>query len=378
MDRGLVALGLVGVVLVVGGCMGSVDVSEVGGPNAGDVDVDDFKIGGSDLPACGNANYTTSPVPIDRLSTIEALGNVNPPAHTIPSPHMYFTVDTPGTKLRAPGNVSIQGVSESSAYEDGTLLRSDYSIRFQLCDGVSGYFKHVKALSPQLRSNLERVRCEWDNGTATGKSYRSCDFAGNQQVAAGTVLGTVGNENTGTFDFGTKDERRTLGYANQSRYREGLLTTACPIEYYEDEPKAALYEKVKRVGEPRCGAVMQDVSGTLQGNWYTGGAQADDRRNWEKQLAFIHWNENASKAMISVGGIVTEPGWYRFTPAHTGTVNREFSEVTPDGRVYCYESEHMQGKIIVEMLDAGTIRIENRPGDCTGEYTFDEPSVYRR
>ena len=75
------------------------------------------------------------------------------------------------------------------------------------------------------------------------------------------------------------------------------------------------------------------------------------------------------------------PGRYTFTPTGEGLVNREFSQVTPDGNVYCYDTDAAQGQnftrpekvlILLQMPDASTIRVGKGNGSCSNPQVMGE------
>ena len=114
---------------------------------------------------------------------------------------------------------------------------------------------------------------------------------------------------------------------------------------------------------------MQDLPGTAQGNWFgdeTGGAIPERNR-----IALVHDNVDPGIPVFSISDEF--PFWgagaWRFTPAATGFVNRDFSAVMP-GNVYCYEGmrvgETNSGTVLIEVFGTGAetanrLRIE-RPG----------------
>ena len=67
-------------------------------------------------------------------------------------------------------------------------------------------------------------------------------------------------------------------------------------------------------------------------------------------------------------------GLYAFTPERSGTVNRDFADVRPDGTTYCYERFHSgrtpsalnlasaAGAILLRMPSATTIAVEFQQG----------------
>ena len=90
--------------------------------------------------------------------------------------------------------------------------------------------------------------------------------------------------------------------------------------------------------------------------------------------------------VVSIAGILTSPSKYEFYPKNSGRINREFTQVTPDGNTYCYQSEDVEkfqnsrptGKIVVQMTGDETLKIEHQQGSCTGSETLSNPEVYRR
>jgi len=323
------------------------------------------------LPECNNQLFTVTPVDLNEVYEISPLGNLGPPAHTIPTEHMYFHISAGGSStkkipLRAPGDIFILEVIDNS--------RGDFSIRFALCDEVYGYYNHVKGLSSDLQSVLEAVECT----VYTHSAGDSCSKSVFHRVDAGTVLGEVGDLQ-GNFDFGAFDFRTILDYANPSRYGEigqaRSLHIVCPIELYDDETKKILYDKVARSGGPKCGVVMQDLPGTLQGNWFQGDVKS--YTDWTLHLAFVHDNEEPSKSVISIGGYFTNAGKWEFEAESSGLVNREFGDVKSDGNIYCYDLSQ-SGRLVVQLISDTELRIESQSRSCSSSISFDDPEIYAR
>ena len=146
------------------------------------------------------------------------------------------------------------------------------------------------------------------------------------------------------------------------------------------------YDLSPRTAEPRCGEVMQDIPGTAQGNWYTGeiGAHA----NWSQELALVHDNVDPALAAISIGGQVMDHGVWLFRPESSGLINRDFSEVTTDGMVYCYQGASTDqggqnntpfpGRLLVALTSPTEMLVEQQDGGCSGCGAFVDPVTYRR
>ncbi|MFQ6010828.1 MAG: hypothetical protein ACE5KG_01490, partial [Nitrososphaerales archaeon] len=302
---------------------------------------------------------------------ISPLGNLHPPDHTIPTEHMYFHIGPGGTAtvrtaVRAPGDVFLLEVVGKPG--------GDFSMRFALCKDVFGYYNHVKTLSDEVQSMIADVECErWTHNPGNLCSKRLF-----QKVDAGMILGEVGAPQ-GNFDFGAFDHRVILDYANPSRYgevgRTRSLHIVCPIDLFDDETKNILYGKVARSDRPKCGIVMQDLPGTLQGNWFQGDTEASS--DWTRHLAFVHDNEEPSKSVVSVGGYFTDAGKWEFEAVSSGFINREFKDVKPDGNIYCYDLGQA-GRLLVQLTNENELRVESQAGACSSNSSFEEPTVYAR
>lgn len=346
----------------------------------------------SQLPDCNNPKFTVPPADLNDIIEISPLGAINPPGHTLPTPHLYFhiSVGQQSTKivdLKAPADIYIISVSSDS--DDLVPERTEYSIGFALCKDVFGYFNHVKEISEELKKELAKDKCE----TFTDNHGNSCAKKIVYKAAAGTVIGGVGHKQ-GNFDFGAYDFRKQLGYVNTASYgdlqgkgfgRPRLLYAICPLELYDTETKERFYSKISRTIEPICGDVMQDVPSSLQGSWFYEDGRAD--MEWSKHLTFGHDSMYSNKAIIAVAGIITRDNAaikWMFSPKESGTNNRRFSDVKNDGNIYCYDDSSLgsfgtsSGKILVQLTSNTELKIEYKDGSCSGNLAFDKPFSYHR
>ncbi|MCP6719823.1 MAG: hypothetical protein KJI72_00655 [Patescibacteria group bacterium] len=339
----------------------------------------------NNIPSCGDKKelFTVSPVDLDEIDDISPLGGLHPPGHTFPTEHIYIAVNEQGLTteiipLRAPGDIVITSVTSNSDFMAPD--RKDYSIKFSLCKDVHGYYNHVKEISDGLKEELNKVKC-----TKFGiGGDDSCEKRISYKVAAGTVIGGVGHLQ-GNFDLGTYDTRTLLEYVNMDRYSgERSIYIVCPLDYFEQKVQAELYGKIAREEAPRCGVVSQDVPATLQGNWFFG--DSNQVRPWDEHLSFVHSSDDPNYKVISVGGVFTDANFWKFVPAHSGTVNRDFDEVKADGKIYCYDNlkagnfgwSDLSGRIIVELTSDVDLKIEHQSGSCSGSYSFKTPTLYGR
>lgn len=325
------------------------------------------------LPECSEVELTVPPVDVESLYGIRALGKLNPPEHSLPTKHVYFQmedINPEGYELVSPGNVRLKEITVNRNLEQGI---EDYGIRFDLCKDVYGYFLHLDTLSSEIENLLN-----YDNCQQQGDKYVYCRVDLNYWVNAGDVLGTVGVD-ASVFDFGMRDSRVHLNFANPDRYSDNAVTTVCGLDYFDEETKAILYDKLLRNVEPLCGEVMQDVPGTLQGNWFYGNITADSPDTWDQEMTFIHDDMDYSKGIIGIGGVFTYPDKWYYNITHSGLFNREPSEVTPDGSIYCYEGEWNSGRIIVQLMNETAIQIEHHEDSyCDETVSFEDPVIYYR
>lgn len=325
----------------------------------------------SSLPSCGSnySFFTSSPVSLSNLDYIVPLGNLNPSGHTFPTDHVYPQIVNSATvPLYSPGNVTITQISAVDNYSSST---TDYSIYFKPCNEVEVYYLHVKTISTKLSNELVEP-FGWDSTYSTGgTTYRNRGKNMSLAISAGEQIGTASS-----FDIGTRDTRTTLNFANSERWTSyGYDHTVCPLDYYSSSLKSSLksllmgWSKTPRTVEPICGTVEQDIASTAQGAWFVSGTS----NSWggeDQHLALVHDNIDPTQAIFSIGTSMSASelsnGTYGFYP--TGLepeyVNRDFSEVTANGHIYCYRPMYLSGRIILELTNSTTIKIERQDGNC--------------
>lgn len=333
------------------------------------------------LPECDDLKFSTFPVDMNQVKSITPIGNLGPPGHTFPTdhPHIHIGEYQSGKAhpIYAPADVYITSV----AWQEGiTQDPVDYVIYFALCRDIVGYYNHVKTISDEVNKIIEKVECESFSTNSKG----SCTKVLLDRVEEGTLLGEVGLKQ-GNFDFGMIDLRKKLDFIRPERYPERTQHISCAFDYYGKIMKEQFYDLIERE-DGTCGHIMQDVPNTLKGNWFHESAPAENVVEWDVYLAFVNHYEVPSIQVVSIAGIFTEPSLYEFIPKQSGLVNREFSQVTADGNIYCYQSESVirewetkpRGKIIVQLIDDETLKIEHQSGACTGKFSLRNPATYMR
>ncbi|MBI3743922.1 MAG: hypothetical protein HY261_06530 [Chloroflexi bacterium] len=312
-------------------------------------------------PPCGATPLSVSPVRVENIRNLNPIGSLVPPDHVFPTPHMYFYVKNDAnpndieSPIFAPGDMVFDNIALRH-YD--TIARktdyTDYTLTFVVCDGLVGYFHHVRSLThPGLVAALKAQSCV-PQGTGNEKF---CQFPVRVTVKAGEQIGTTGDTlgGVGGLDMGVRDYRLATGrsaFANPDRWcgssgRDqniyGMCYTACPLEYLAADERAKIIDlfidftlTVRRTEEPKCGLFYSDMPGTAQGRWFAPVQQQFS----EAPNLYLGPNMFTSQlGEFSMGTSV--PGLrgaaYIFEPRDSGLVNRRFSDIR-DEQVYCFEN----------------------------------------
>lgn len=318
---------------------------------------------------------TAAPLNQADYNYIIPLGNLNPSGHVFPTDHIYFVLT--GGQVQVPvyavGSLLLQ--SADSTTKEGTGQPPEYKYVFE-CGGATVYYGHLSNPSSRIQSAIDRSSSPSCNSYSTGGDrYRYCSYTISIRVSAGEQVALTSGQSH-AFDLGSYDTSTTpLPYANSSRYYEAHLYATCPLDYYTSSLKQGLYGKlgngdVTRTVEPRCGEVEQDVAGTAQGDWFFSREMMED-----PHLALVHDNVVPARPVFSVGRSVPElsSGTYYYTAAASGLVNRDFSDITADGQVYCFDGLQTRwdedanaGTIILQLQSATTLKIERKSDTSCG------------
>src|SRR5262249_26311230 len=111
---------------------------------------------------------------------------------------------------------------------------------------------------------------------------------------------------------------------------------------------------------------MQDVPGTAAGNWGVPLAG----------LALVHDRVDPGVGVISISLGLNSGSW-RFAIAGSGTVNRDFRQVTGDGTTYCYDASaggDLPGIVLIQLTVDGPLLFEQQSvaGCGSGPWVFTE------
>ncbi|MCK9402333.1 MAG: hypothetical protein M0Q26_02945 [Chitinophagaceae bacterium] len=313
--------------------------------------------------------FTVVPFDTADITALVPLGNLNPPAHTFPTDHMYFYCFTllPSLPIKSPGNVRILRIGRTH-YNAGTSSdHYDYNIAMG-SDNSYLYWGHVSNLSPRLLNavnNFSTAKCEPTYSTG-GSTFAQCYLSVSLTASPGEIIGIANAKNgLAGMDFGA-----TIN---------GTGTN--PLEYFDARSRAMMEAKLgrydgkaKRTAAPIGGEINQDIVGTAQGNWFKQGLPRNPEDN---HIALVKDNIDPSKQVISVGISLTglPSNVYYFAPQPAGFVNRNFADVKTDANTYCYtlglanfpfpgNSVIPSTSVIIKLDNSNTLSVEKRNCNC--------------
>jgi len=367
---------------------------------------------GNSLPPCGSNQPLFSVLPVSSNDTVvlTPLGQMSPPDHVFPAPHQYIYVIDPTHPLDkeapvySPGDMVLTSIGLRHYNTLGSKTNYiDYTLVFYSCADFALYFHHVRSLRYQPFID------------AAAKILPTChfstqineDFCGGDvfiSVKAGETIGTTGDLKAGAYglDIGARDFRLPTGRsafvdpsrlcpANRSVYDR--CYAVCAFDYFPPGVRSQLrfssFDGTTRTEPPSCGTIYLDVKGSAQGYWFGPGSPAPGASPEANNIYMGPDNVKPSLGIFSVGttGGSLHPGKYSFIPATSGFINRNFSDITPDGEIYCYETKYLSGPshltpsavtvILLKLMDASTLQIEaENGGTCgSGPWTFGTNSV---
>ncbi|MBI2595123.1 hypothetical protein HYW46_00110 [Candidatus Daviesbacteria bacterium] len=359
------------------------------------------------LPLCqGSHLLVSSPMDLDKIPIIIPRGGISPLGHVLPSDHggiMYprawgQNLYIEETEIKAPGDGHIFRIERTLYSRNGKKEKEDYDIAFSPCREFVVYMGHVSTISKSLQKIIDLPKEYCDTHKENDLEYTFCTYPKVDYLThSGEVIGIVKSDGirVSGMDFGAFDTRtaelKFLGNFYPEARKLQTLHNVCPWDYYSSPLKEQLFDKLAAKSEPKCGSFMQDKDGTIAGNWQVKDYQhqSSDSGDWGQQFAVVHDHINPEIGIIAFGGMIHEPGMLGFEPTHTGVINREPTEVTADGKIYCYamgeggslsnqKSSIRSGKILIQLLGRTTLKAEFQQGSCDTIFKFNSPTIYER
>lgn len=346
------------------------------------------------IARCGSrtALYNTTPMAPTQIAGIGPMGGYSPPTHVFPIDHIFLylpvisAVSTLGDVV-APGDVVVTQVSRT-VWTAPTAF-TEYKIWFQPCTEHLAFFDHIGNLDPSI---LAQIGPFVSPGCSSSPGKTVCTQTVSFALTAGTFLGQAGGTISPALEFGASDTRNVpLVFLDPAAILNPPvdLYAVCPLDYFDPTDKALLYAKlgdstgtIPRTVAPLCGNIVPDLAATAKGKWFN--------PLFPKFLEAAHMtlgsdNANPANGVLSIGSTVTfaSADSYTFPAVAVGPYNRDFSTITVDGKVYCYQVLTLGNGaptpqlFLVQLTSATTLRIEAFvQADCGGgPWAFDPWSV---
>ncbi|MFM9048758.1 MAG: hypothetical protein ACKOMX_01765, partial [Actinomycetota bacterium] len=326
-------------------------------------------------PACPQYPLTHLATDLAALDSITPQGFMQPGAHNIPVPHMYYNTGDP-TSLKtdpngvayvsevvdvyAPGDMTLRGLVKQNVNRNGAKF-VEYMISFSVCEHLWFTTAHIFDVNPELLAAAEKSPLLANQCKAGGQQTDTQDCTYEYlryPIKGGTLIGKASGRAHG-FDFGFTDTKQPVpGKLDPGAFSPRWAAGVCHLNYYAPELRAKIQAKV--VGNNGCGQLVSDVPATASGVWLAVGKRMEAQREDLHVALAKHWSEKG-KLVMSIGNMTDIQGlpWgrYELTPTTSGN-NRDFALVKP-GEVVCYDA-----LIATRGMTAGpTVYITMKTGD---------------
>ncbi len=391
--------------------------------------------GSGKYPACpaNLSGILTAPL-IDpqSIAAMIPLGNVSPPGHTFPVDHIYFSLNTSEkVPLHAPADGWITHIMANSVMKTaGSPYEFEsFVVTYTICDGLvldfAGYNDVIQPVKDELAKYPQACKGGIKKTGHESAAEQQCDYQDlNIKVTAGQQIGytqrVMRSDGSGfnvpfeiwAADY-TKPARSDIDWSfyEDNRYAHAMCTFDLYAGSLKDQFDAKFgtwsegktkdkygnispgkAEFIPRTIQPLCGQIAQNISGSLQGAWFSHKPDKNDKSGSIGDagfgISFIHNNIDPSIGEVVIGGEFENKltGVIAFTPVHSGTINREPAEVKADGQVYCYSLNAgavnggylLDGKLLVRLIDDHSLEADHLPGTCSSTETFSKITKFMR
>jgi hypothetical protein len=295
-------------------------------------------------------NYITD---IDGIDSITPQGFMQPGAHALPVPHMYYNAgsttekDPNGVAYRskivnmyAPADMTLYGAAKLTYTMADGYKYSEWMMTWHFCGTYWMFNAHAGWLAPEVQSAIDKApvkNCQ--NGGQINSGSLDCyssRFA--IRIKAGTLYAKSSGRAHG-FDFGFTDASAPIPTRiNPRAYAPRWSAGLCHIKFYPTAMQAKIESKL--IGNNGCGQLVSDVEGTPQGVWL---AQSENRFSAQEDYHIAlakHWSDKDLLA-FTIGWNSEVPGTsggvFTFKPNLSGPNNKPFTSVK-NGEVMCYDN----------------------------------------
>ncbi len=313
--------------------------------------------GVTDIPglARGRVVFSHTPIDLSGVTSFVPMGEAN----VMPKDHGGFPLLAPAFPASVPvfavaGGTIVVAQRGTRGVEGNTY--DDWGLQIQHSTTIRANYGHVTRLHPDLMDRLGGQPAD-----ERGRNVRV-------PVEAGDTIGWVGPH--GAMDFSVTDRDLNLSFLNPSRYPDGHIYSADIFDYFDEPLKTEMLSVAIRELPPYGGKVDYDVEGRISGNWFQEGTTSFIQ--WSRQLAIVYDHIYGDQIFISDGSPMRDvpgfedPGrpdiwWVRGNEPRPETVGvgdgiLKYELVTP--APIPDESKLTLGVMLVEMTEAGSIRVE--------------------
>jgi len=340
------------------------------------------KLVGPAAEHCGTAPlFAVLPVAMSDIDIITVFGGVDGPGHTLPTPHAGIFLRTEGAAVSAPGAMQVTRLRRTTYVASPNRQgKTDYSVEFQICKEVSGWFGHLTTLASSIPVPAKDWK-ECETYSTALETIESCTAKPDGLlVTAGQSLGTSGLSialGLMALDFGLMDSRVKHQYVAEWRMPDPSLRAVCAWDKFDASVTTMLYSKLGNrsrpstvpAGEPRCGTMQVDIAGTAKGVWALPSETRPIAGNETAYLALVNYPYRPQDQLaLSIGPASLSPGVAVVTRASSGRVNRPFEQVTNDGLIYCYGPDDAQapGRFwFIQLTASNALSVRNVFGSPT-------------
>ena len=296
------------------------------------------------LTTTGPGVLSASPLDAATLVYATPLGKLSPPGHVLATDHVYLSFVDPWSPQQQNNDCSPRPVYAAGAGVVYFLLQTetqgDTKMMIQMSPTFWYYYDHVIPL---------------------GGMQLGTRVTAGQQIA--TTTGRCPSMDLGVIDLDVNPP----GFINPGRYGDLGAHVASPYKYFTPDLQTLYYAKVRLFeGVPydKDGRVDWGKAGYLAGDWFHSSianapaSTINGSEGWEKTISFAKdWFDGSPR--ISIGGTIATPKVLRIANAAAPVPDL----VTPSSGLIAYEGIATNGIndpgwILVQMLDAATIKIE--------------------
>jgi hypothetical protein len=275
--------------------------------------------------------FRASPVDMSAVRWITPLGNLNPPAHSIPTDHIYFYIADPDA-----GESPITRRTEFRAPADGTVV--------EVFDGPGGDRKLYIRATSTVNYYIDHLIP--DSGIGRGSVLTAGQRVGTTGAAYGVDLGVVNSAIT------------VPGLLNLARYGSDTINADSPLKYFDEPIRSELYAKVQRLGSERDGRIGYDVAGRLAGNWFA--------EVGTSSVSFAYNTYDPTQVRIAISGRIWSPAVFAIgasdpIPATVAVANGLVTYALSPARTGLPLPQQQTATMLVQMVADARIQVEMFP-----------------